>query len=107
MAFFFLEILLLLLIIFSLQFKLPCLDSSSLLLLLIPFVNIYAIIKINISLAKSFNKSTGFGIGLLLLPIIFVPLLAFSEEEDKKQPIINNNFNAMNIINENNLWENA
>lgn len=84
------------------QIQVANLSMIYFLLLLIPFVNIYAIIKINISLAKSFNKSTGFGIGLLLLPIIFVPLLAFSEEEDKKQPTINNNFNAMNIINENN-----
>lgn len=84
------------------QIQVANLSMIYFLLLLIPFVNIYAIIKINISLAKSFNKSTGFGIGLLLLPIIFIPLLAFSEEEDKKQPTINNNFNAMNIINENN-----
>lgn len=84
------------------QIQVANLSMIYFLLLLIPFVNIYAIIKINISFAKSFNKSTGFGIGLLLLPIIFVPLLAFSEEEDKKQPTINNNFNAMNIINENN-----
>lgn len=84
------------------QIQVANLSMIYFLLLLIPFVNIYAIIKINISLAKSFNKSTGFGIGLLLLPIIFVPLLAFSEEENKKQPTINNNFNAMNIINENN-----
>lgn len=84
------------------QIQVANLSMIYFLLLLIPFVNIYAIIKINISLAKSFNKSTGFGIGLLLLPIIFIPLLAFSEEEEKKQPTINNNFNAMNIINENN-----
>lgn len=84
------------------QIQVANLSMIYFLLLLIPFVNIYAIIKINISLAKSFNKSTGFGIGLLLLPIIFVPLLAFSEEEEKKQPTIDNNFNAMNIINENN-----
>ena len=86
------------------QIQVANLSMIYFLLLLIPFVNIYAIIKINISLAKSFNKSTGFGMGLLLLPIIFVPLLAFSEEEDKKQPTINNNFNAMNIINENNNY---
>jgi len=32
---------------------------------------------ININLAQVFGKSTGFGIGLIFLPIIFIPILAF------------------------------
>ncbi len=68
-------------------------------LLLIPFVNIYAIFKINISLAKSFDKTTAFGVGMVFLPVIFVPLLAFSDSEEKKVVSKNEDFNAMNVIN--------
>jgi hypothetical protein len=46
-------------------------------LLMIPLVNIYAAFVIGIGLAKSFEKSTGFGIGLVLLSIIFYPILGF------------------------------
>jgi hypothetical protein len=46
-------------------------------LLMIPLVNIYAIFVIAIGLAKSFEKSTGFGIGLVLLSIVFYPILGF------------------------------
>lgn len=51
------------------------------LLLLIPFYNIYLIIKRNIDLAHAFNKGTGFGIGLLLLPYVFTLILAFGGAE--------------------------
>ena len=48
-----------------------------LLLMFIPVVNIvFAIWAINL-LAKSFGKNEGFTIGLILLPIIFYPILAF------------------------------
>ena len=47
-----------------------------LVLLIIPIVNIFAIFKINIAIAKKFGKSTGFGIGMTLFSIIFIPLLA-------------------------------
>jgi Family of unknown function (DUF5684) len=46
-------------------------------LLMIPLVNIYAIFVIAIGLAKSFEKSTGFGIGLVFLSVIFYPILGF------------------------------
>ena len=46
-----------------------------LLLFLIPFVNlIFAIWATNL-LSKSFGKDEGFTIGLILLPIIFLPIL--------------------------------
>jgi hypothetical protein len=32
-------------------------------------------------LAKVFGKGTGFGFGLLLLPFIFYPILAFGKSE--------------------------
>jgi hypothetical protein len=48
-----------------------------LLLMLIPGVNIvFAIWAVNM-LSKSFGKSEGFTVGLLLLGIIFYPILAF------------------------------
>jgi Family of unknown function (DUF5684) len=47
------------------------------LLMLIPFVNFIILIILIIDLAKSFGKGVGFGIGLLLLPIIFFPILGF------------------------------
>lgn len=39
-----------------------------------------------IRLAKSFKQSTGFVLGLLFLPIIFVPILAFGKSEYEKLP---------------------
>ena len=48
-------------------------------LFLIPFVNIYMIFKVAIRLAKAFGKGTGFGVGLVLLSPIFIPILAFSK----------------------------
>ena len=51
------------------------------LLLLIPFVNIIVFILVCIDLARKFGKGTGYGIGLALLGIIFVPLLAFGDAQ--------------------------
>jgi len=47
------------------------------LLFLVPIVNIIVIFVIYIDLAKSFGKSTGFGVGLVLLGFIFLPILAW------------------------------
>ena len=49
-------------------------------LLFVPIANIYAVFKINIELAKKFGKSTGFGVGLVLLSPIFRAILAFSDD---------------------------
>ena len=35
----------------------------------------------NIGLAKNFGKGTGYGIGLFLLPFIFIPILAFGSAQ--------------------------
>ncbi|MEA2239163.1 MAG: hypothetical protein QOC81_3887 [Thermoanaerobaculia bacterium] len=48
-------------------------------LLLIPFVNIIVLIILYVELAKRFGKGVGFAIGLLILPFIFFPVLAFSD----------------------------
>src|SRR6201997_5541789 len=51
------------------------------LLMLIPFVNIIIAIILLIDLAKSFGKGVGFGIGLILLAIIFFPILGFGSAQ--------------------------
>ncbi len=47
------------------------------LLFIIPFVNIVFALVIIYQLAKVFGKGIGFTLGLILLPIIFYPMLAF------------------------------
>jgi hypothetical protein len=42
---------------------------------LIPFVNIL----LHIEVAKQFGKTTGYGVGLGLLPFVFYPMLGFSD----------------------------
>ena len=54
-------------------------------LIFIPFIGaailgVFSIIAY-IKLARSFGKDTGFAIGLILLPIVFMPLLAFGTDE--------------------------
>lgn len=50
-----------------------------LLLFLIPVVNVILSILLNFELARSFSKGTGFALGLIFLPMIFLPILAFSD----------------------------
>lgn len=47
--------------------------------LLIPIVNIIFFIKLSIELAKVFGKDTGFAVGMIFLPFIFIPMLAFGD----------------------------
>lgn len=47
----------------------------------IPAANIAVIIITSLSMARKFNKDMGFAVGLMLLPIIFVPILAFGNSE--------------------------
>jgi len=48
-------------------------------MLLIPFVNIYYAIVMMNELSKSFGKSSGFTVGLIFLPFVFLPMLAFGD----------------------------
>jgi hypothetical protein len=48
-----------------------------LLLMLIPFVNIVVAIIVTHDLSKSFGKTVGWTVGMVLLPFIFYPMLAF------------------------------
>jgi len=52
-----------------------------LLLMLIPFVNFVIIIILTIDIAKNFGKGVGFGIGMILLPFIFYPVLGFGSAQ--------------------------
>ena len=52
-------------------------------LFFIPLANMYALIMISIDLAKSFGKDTGYAVGLILLPIVFIPMLGFGSAEYK------------------------
>jgi hypothetical protein len=47
----------------------------------IPCLNIVAAIMIMIDLAKSFGKDTGYAIGMILLPFIFIPMLGFGDAQ--------------------------
>ena len=49
------------------------------LIVIVPFANIVCAIIVIFDLAKSFGKSVGYGFGLLFLPLIFYPMLGFSD----------------------------
>jgi len=61
------------------------------LLLLIPIYNIYIIFKFAIDLAHSFHKSSGFGIGMILITPIFKTILAFDDSLFRDGSEANNN----------------
>ena len=50
-------------------------------LMLIPFVNIIAGIMVVVALAESFGKGAGYAVGMILLPFIFYPMLAFGDAQ--------------------------
>ncbi len=50
-----------------------------LLLMLVPVVNIVIGVMIYLDLAKVFGKESGFAIGLIFLPFIFIPILVLGE----------------------------
>lgn len=51
------------------------------LLYLIPLVNIIIAFIVMFDFAKSFGKGFGFGLGLIFLPVIFFPALAWGDAE--------------------------
>jgi Family of unknown function (DUF5684) len=57
-----------------------------LLLLLVPIVNLVIAIMIVLAIAERFGKGVGFGIGLVLLGIIFWPILAFGDAQFQAAP---------------------
>jgi len=50
-------------------------------LFFIPCVNIVIGVMVYLDLARVFGKSVGFGIGLILLSFVFLPILAFGDAE--------------------------
>ena len=57
------------------------------LLMLIPLYNIILGIQTQIRLAKAFGKGGGFAAGLIFLPYVFMPLLAFGKGTYQGVPI--------------------
>ncbi len=55
-----------------------------LVLFLIPLVNMVMMIIVTIAFAAKFGKSGGFAAGMIILPFVFYPLLAFGD--DRYQP---------------------
>ncbi|MBL0057747.1 MAG: signal peptidase I [Elusimicrobia bacterium] len=51
-----------------------------LLLMLIPLINLVFFLLVTLGLAERFGKGAGFGVGLFLLPFIFWPILAFGDD---------------------------
>lgn len=56
-------------------------------LMFIPFVNFVIAIIIYLDLAKAFGKGTDFGLLLIFLPIIALPMLAFSKDTHYVGPV--------------------
>jgi predicted membrane protein len=55
-------------------------------LALIPLVNIVIGILLMVDVAKAFGMGVGFAIGLILLPVIFVPILGFGSASYQGAP---------------------
>lgn len=82
-----------------------------LVLYIIPVVNIYAMFKTYIELAKKFGKGAGFGVLTVFVPIVGFPVLAFSKcnyegvTNSSNGNVSNNNIN--NNIPNNNVMNNV
>ena len=70
-------------IITIMQISKTPINAKNIICLFIPVVNWIIIAIIYTDLAKSFDKDPIFGIGLLFLPIIFFPILAFDSSTYK------------------------
>jgi hypothetical protein len=55
-------------------------DMLTFVLHCLPVVRIYAAIVTGMAIAKSFGKEDGFGIGVGLLPVVFMSILAFNKD---------------------------
>lgn len=54
---------------------------SWLILMIIPIVGLIPAALIPLAIAKNFGQRSGFGLGLILLPFIFYPILGFGDAE--------------------------
>ena len=48
---------------------------------MVPVVNLVVIIMVYHIISTSFGKSSGYTVGMILLPFVFLPMLAFSDAE--------------------------
>ena len=53
--------------------------------LFIPYLNIVYLLVLSLKLAKVFNRSILYGIGIFILPIVFIPMVAFDESKYLKE----------------------
>ncbi len=51
-----------------------------LLLLFVPIANVIVYVLTWLAVAKQFGRGVGFAIGLMLLPVVFVPILGFGHD---------------------------
>lgn len=52
-----------------------------LILFFVPIVNIFIAISAVLGLSRNFGKGGGFAVGMIFLPIIFYPILAFGDAQ--------------------------
>lgn len=52
-----------------------------LVVMLVPMVGLVIAVMVMLDLAKVFGRGVGFAIGLLLLPVVFIPLLGFGDSQ--------------------------
>jgi len=56
------------------------------LLLFIPFVSLIITILAFVALAEKFGKGAGYAVGLIFLPVVFLPMLAFGDARYQGAP---------------------
>ena len=61
--------------------KIACKPGWWLILFFIPVVNLVVAIITTVAVARNFGKGTGFAVGMILLPIVFYPMLAFGDAQ--------------------------
>ena len=57
-------------------------------LFIIPVVNIVVLFMVDMDLAKSFGKDTGYAVGLFFLPFVFFPMLGLGAAEYKGPSVV-------------------
>lgn len=62
-------------------FQVAKMSGWMVLLMFVPIVNFVILIMMYLNLAKVFGKDVGFGLGLIFLNFIFMPILAFGNAE--------------------------
>ncbi len=53
--------------------------TNATIVLIVPLVNLYALYRIHVGVARAFGKGVGFGLGLTFLAPVFFPLLGFGD----------------------------